>query len=49
MRSMKKNRVEFTFKPLMKDWIKNNAPRVKFRIMVLDLISMLLLPGITIT
>jgi len=51
MTCMKKNRVKFTFKLLVKDQtkVKNNAPSVKFGITVLDLISMLLLAEMTIT
>lgn len=51
MSCMEKNGGKFTlvwsFTDSLK--IKNNAPRVKFRITVLDLISMLLLAGMTIT
>lgn len=42
--------MKFAFKVVVKDQtkIKNNALKVKFRMAVLDLISMLLLPGMTI-
>lgn len=47
----KQSRVKFNFKLSVQNQtkIKNNAPRDKFWITVLDLISMLLLPGMTIT
>lgn len=50
MRCVKKNGVKFVFKVVVKDQtkMKNNALKVKFRMTVLDLISMLLLPGMTI-